>query len=76
MGKNNKIIIVNMMMMMTTNPEYLATEDLAIAKSSVAISSAHHDGDDGDDIRPYDDNQVAPFLVPLLLPLAHVCLAG
>ena len=41
MGKNNKIIIVNMMMMMTTNPEYLATEDLAIAKSSVAISSAH-----------------------------------
>ena len=25
-------------MMMTTNPEYIATEDLAIAKSSVAIS--------------------------------------
>ena len=38
-----------MMMMMTTNPEYLATEDLAIAKSSVAISSAHHDDDDEGD---------------------------
>ena len=48
MGKNNKIIIVNMMMMMTTNPEYLATEDLAIAKSSVAISSAHRVDDDDD----------------------------
>ena len=30
------------MMMMTKNPEYIATEDLAIAKSTVAISSAHH----------------------------------
>ena len=37
------------MMMMTTNLEYIATEDLAIAKSSVAISSAHHDDDDDDD---------------------------
>ena len=59
MGKNNKTIIVNMMMMMMimmiimmmmmmmTNPEYIATEHLAIAKSSVAISSAHHyDADD------------------------------
>ena len=49
MGINNKIIIVNMMMMMTTNPEYLATEDLAIAKSSVAISSAHQDDEDDED---------------------------
>ena len=39
---NNKTIIGNMMMMMTKNPEDIATEDLAIAKSSVAISSAHH----------------------------------
>ena len=31
-----------MMMMMTTNLEYIATEDLSIAKSTVAISSAHH----------------------------------
>ena len=30
-----------MMMMMTTNLEYIATEDLSIAKSTVAISSAH-----------------------------------
>ena len=37
------------MMMMTTNPEDIATEDLAIARSSVAISSAHHVGDDVDD---------------------------
>ena len=43
--------------MMTTNPKDIATEDLTIAKPSVAISSAHHgggddddeDGDDGDD---------------------------
>ena len=33
-----------MMKMMSTNPE-----DLATAKSSVAISSAHHDDDDDDD---------------------------
>ena len=38
-----------MMMMMTTNPEYLATEDLAIAKSSVAILGVCHGGDDDDD---------------------------
>ena len=30
-----------MMMMMATNPEDIAAEDLAIAKSAVAISSAH-----------------------------------
>ena len=38
-----------MMMMMTMNPEYIAREDLAIDKSCVAISSAHHDEDDEDD---------------------------
>ena len=37
-----------MMMMMTTNLEYIATEDLSIAKSTVAISSAHHHGNHGD----------------------------
>ena len=31
-----------MMMMMTTNPEYIVTDDLGLAKSSVAVSSAHH----------------------------------
>ena len=45
-----------MMMMMTTNPEYLATEDLAIAKSSVAISSAHHDDVNDDDDANVDVN--------------------
>ena len=35
--------------MMTTNLEDIATEDLAIAKSSVAISSAHRGCDGGDD---------------------------
>ena len=38
-----------LMMMMTTNPEDIAKEDLAIAKSSVAISSAHHNFDEHDD---------------------------
>ena len=44
-----------MMMMMTTNPEYLATEDLAIAKSSVAISSAHQDDEDDEDVKNDED---------------------
>ena len=35
-------------MMMTMNPEYIAKEDLATAKSFVAIASAHHN--DGDDV--------------------------
>ena len=40
---NTNIFITNMMMIkMTKNPEDIAMEDLAIAKSSVAISSAHH----------------------------------
>ena len=43
--KNPKKIIIANMMMMTKNPEYIATEDLAIAKSTVAISSAHRDDD-------------------------------
>ena len=30
-----------MMMMMTTNPEYIVTDDLGLAKSSVAVSSEH-----------------------------------
>ena len=34
---------------MTTNPKDIATEDLTIAKPSVAISSAHHGGGDDDD---------------------------
>ena len=33
-----------LMMMMTMNPADIALEDLAKAKSSVAISSAHHHG--------------------------------
>ena len=37
-----------MMMMMTTNPEYLATDDLAIAKSSVAKYSGYHHHHVGD----------------------------
>ena len=37
------------MMMMTTNPEDIATADLGIARSSVAISSANHEDDDNDD---------------------------
>ena len=43
---------------MTTNPEDIATEDLAIAKFAVAISSAHHDNnnDDGDDDDDDDDD--------------------
>ena len=51
MTKNNKKIVIPnmMMMMMTTNLEYIATEDLSIAKSTVAISSAHHGEDDDDD---------------------------
>ena len=40
---------------MTTNLENIATEDLAIAKSSVAISSAYHDDED-DDHDPEDDD--------------------
>ena len=43
--------------MMTTNLENIATEDLAIAKSSVAIYSAYRDGeedDDGDDEEDVD----------------------
>ena len=40
--------------MMITNPEDKATEDLAIAKSSVAISSAHHDDDNDDDDSWFD----------------------
>ena len=41
---STNIFITNMMMIkMTKNPEDIAMEDLAIAKSSVAISSAHHD---------------------------------
>ena len=40
-------------MMLTTSPEHIAAEDLTIARSSVAISSASaqyygHDGDDED----------------------------
>ena len=47
-------INTNMMRIkMTKNPEDIAMEDLAIAKSSVAISSAHHDDDDDDG---YDDD--------------------
>ena len=38
-----------MMMMMTTNLEYIATEDLSIAKSTVAISSAHQYDEEEDD---------------------------
>ena len=42
------IIIDISMMMVTKNPEDIATDDLAIAKSSVAISSAHHHHYNGD----------------------------
>ena len=48
-----------MMMMMTTNLEYIATEDLSIAKSTVAISSAHHDDDDDDDYQDVSDQSEA-----------------
>ena len=54
---NTKIFITNMMMKkMTKNPEDIAMEDLAIAKSSVAISSAHHDDDDDDDHDDKDED--------------------
>ena len=43
------------MMMMMTNLEYIATEDLATAKSSVAISSAHRDDNDEDHDENNDD---------------------
>ena len=48
---NTNIYITNMIVIkMTKNTEDIAMEDLAIAKSSVAISSAHRDDhDDGDD---------------------------
>ena len=38
------------MIMKTTNPNDIVTEDLAIPKSSKAISSAHHDDDDDDNV--------------------------
>ena len=66
MGKNNKTIIVNMMMMMT-HLEYIATEDLATAKSSVAISSAHHDDDYGDDDDYTGDGEPSFILVMLMI---------
>ena len=53
--------------MTTTNPEDKATENLAIAKSSVAISSAHHDNDrdddDDNDDDDDDDNDVVMVVV-------------
>ena len=54
---NTNIFITNMMMIkMTKNPEDIAMEDFAIAKSSVAISSAHRCDDDfADDCDDDDD---------------------
>ena len=53
---NTKILITNMMMKkVTKNAEDIAMEDLAIAKCSVAISSAHQDEADDDD----DDDDYA-----------------
>ena len=57
---------------MTTNPEDIATEDLAAAKSSVAISSAHHSDDDGggDD----DDDEMVPLCLEYLnFQLSPIC---
>ena len=55
----NKIIIANlMMMMMTTNPEYITMVEIAIAKSSVAISSAPHDDEDDEDDEDGEDDEV------------------
>ena len=53
--------------MMTTNPDDIATEDSVIAKSSVAISSAHRDDDGGNDD---DDDDCLHFLEGL----AHIWL--
>ena len=43
-------------MLMTRNPDDIAMEDLAIAKSPLDISSAHSDDYDDDDVGDDDDD--------------------